>query len=61
MRRIAILGLLAVALAPPLRAQGSEFRTCAEARAAGLSDIPRGGHGYGPHLDRDGDGIACES
>ena len=41
-------------------AVGYAFPNCTEARAAGYSNIPIGGYGYGPHLDRDGDGIACE-
>lgn len=36
------------------------FRNCAEARAAGAAPVRRGDPGYGPHLDRDGDGIGCE-
>ena len=36
------------------------FRNCAEARAAGAAPLRRGEPGYGTHLDRDGDGIACE-
>lgn len=36
------------------------FRNCSEARAAGAAPIRRGESGYGSHLDRDGDGIACE-
>ncbi|MBO7940969.1 excalibur calcium-binding domain-containing protein [Streptomyces sp. S9] len=31
-----------------------------EARAAGVAPLHRGEPGYGPHLDRDGDGVACE-
>lgn len=34
---------------------------CTEARVLGLHDIPRGDPNYAPHLDGDGDGIACES
>lgn len=41
--------------------QGGSFRNCTEARAAGAAPIYRGQPGYAPHLDRDGDGIACES
>lgn len=37
-----------------------EFRSCAEARAAGAAPVRRGDPGYGPHLDGDGDGVACE-
>jgi Excalibur calcium-binding domain len=36
------------------------FRNCTEARAAGAAPVYRGQPGYGPHLDRDNDGIGCE-
>lgn len=36
------------------------FRNCAEARAAGAAPLRRGGPGYRPQLDADGDGVACE-
>lgn len=39
---------------------GWSYRNCAEARAAGAAPILRGQPGYGPHMDGDGDGIACE-
>lgn len=39
---------------------GGAFRNCAEARAAGKAPVRRGQPGYGPHLDRDGDGVGCE-
>ncbi len=39
---------------------GRAFRNCAEARAAGAAPVRAGEPGYGPHLDRDGDGIGCE-
>lgn len=41
-------------------ASGRPFRNCAEARAAGAAPVRRGDPGYGPHLDRDNDGIGCE-
>lgn len=44
-------------------AQGTEdmtYRNCEEAREAGVAPIYRGQPGYASHLDRDGDGIACE-
>ena len=46
-----------------VRSSGGDesFANCSEARAAGRSNIRRGEPGYAPHLDRDGDGIACES
>lgn len=37
-----------------------QFRNCAAARAAGAAPVRRGDPGYGPHLDRDGDGVGCE-
>ncbi|WP_425281569.1 excalibur calcium-binding domain-containing protein [Peiella sedimenti] len=48
--------------APPVRplANGRPFANCAAARAAGAAPVLRGEPGYGPHLDRDGDGIGCE-
>jgi Excalibur calcium-binding domain/Protein of unknown function (DUF2510) len=36
------------------------YRTCAEARAAGVTPLRRGDPGYAAHLDKDNDGIACE-
>jgi hypothetical protein len=44
--------------AAPERAQ--PFGTCDDARAAGAAPVYWGEPGYGEHLDRDGDGIACE-
>lgn len=36
------------------------YPNCAAARRAGVTPIYRGQPGYGSHLDRDGDGKACE-
>lgn len=36
------------------------FRNCTEAREAGAAPVYRDDPGYGPHLDRDNDGIGCE-
>ncbi len=36
------------------------FRNCSEARDAGALPLRAGDPGYGLHLDRDGDGEACE-
>ena len=38
-----------------------QFRSCKEARAAGYSHMRRGQPGYSQVLDRDNDGIACDS
>ncbi|WP_043175394.1 excalibur calcium-binding domain-containing protein [Streptomyces sp. NRRL B-24484] len=37
------------------------YKNCSEARAAGVAPLHRGDPGYAPHLDRDGDGVACET
>lgn len=42
-----------------MRSSGA-FKNCTEARAAGAAPVRIGEPGYGPHLDRDGDGIGCE-
>ncbi len=43
-----------------LKADGPAFPNCTAARAAGAAPVRRGEPGYGPHLDRDGDGVGCE-
>lgn len=37
------------------------YSSCAVARAAGAAPLHRGEPGYRPGLDRDGDGVACET
>lgn len=37
------------------------YENCSAARAAGAAPVRRGDPGYGDHLDRDGDGVACET
>ena len=46
--------------ATPVSASGRVFANCTEARAAGAAPVRRGDPGYGPHLDRDNDGVGCE-
>ncbi|WP_432816203.1 excalibur calcium-binding domain-containing protein [Streptomyces vilmorinianum] len=36
------------------------YKNCTAVRAAGAAPIRRGDPGFGSHLDRDGDGVACE-
>ncbi|MER6449699.1 excalibur calcium-binding domain-containing protein [Streptomyces venezuelae] len=36
------------------------YKNCAAAKAAGAAPVRRGDPGYGKHLDKDGDGTACE-
>ncbi|MUL83497.1 MULTISPECIES: excalibur calcium-binding domain-containing protein [unclassified Mycolicibacterium] len=49
-----VLGGAATAAADPY------YKNCAAARQAGAAPIHQGEPGYASHLDRDGDGIACE-
>ncbi|MGG3625492.1 thermonuclease family protein [Bacillus gobiensis] len=37
------------------------FKNCSAVKAAGAAPIHRGDPGYAKHLDRDGDGVGCES
>lgn len=47
--------------AAPVQDSGNVYyRNCSAARAAGAAPIYLGQPGYGTHLDRDLDGIACE-
>ena len=46
--------------APSRPHSGRAFANCDEARAAGAAPVRRGQPGYGPHLDRDNDGVGCE-
>ncbi|OKL37376.1 hypothetical protein BLL40_05415 [Domibacillus mangrovi] len=36
------------------------YDNCSAAQAAGAAPVYAGDPGYGPHLDRDGDGVRCE-
>ena len=47
---------------PPASSPAADvyYENCDEARAAGAAPVFAGDPGYGPHLDRDGDGVACE-
>ncbi|MEO7865548.1 MAG: excalibur calcium-binding domain-containing protein [Sphingomicrobium sp.] len=42
------------------RDSGDAFPNCTAARNAGATPVRRGDPGYGPHLDRDNDGVGCE-
>lgn len=42
-------------------AQPAHFPNCKAAAAAGQEDIPSSSPYYGPWLDRDSDGVGCES
>lgn len=44
----------------PQPKQNVYYKNCTEARNAGVTPIKQGQPGYDKHLDRDGDGVACE-
>lgn len=50
----------AVTQPAPSASSSVYYKNCTAARAAGPTPIYRGEPGYAAHLDRDGDGIACE-
>ncbi|MDT5022873.1 MAG: hypothetical protein QOI33_3397 [Mycobacterium sp.] len=47
--------------AAPMASADPPYKNCTAAHKDGRYDIPKGDPAYAPHLDRDGDGIACES
>lgn len=64
--RAAALGLILGATAVPLIGVGTApvagaYSNCSEARAAGAAPLYAGQPGYSRKLDRDGDGVACET
>ncbi len=50
----------APAPAPTPAPSTAYYKNCTVARQAGVTPLYRGQPGYGSHLDRDNDGIACE-
>ncbi|MDP3458685.1 MAG: excalibur calcium-binding domain-containing protein [Hyphomonas sp.] len=46
--------------AEPKRTGTWSYTNCSEARAAGKAPVYAWEEGYGPHLDRDNDGVGCE-
>lgn len=48
------------ASAPVAPAEDVYYKNCSIARASGAAPLYAGNPGYGAHLDRDGDGVACE-
>jgi hypothetical protein len=55
----AAIAAAAIGMAPA--ASAAPYKNCTQARANGDTDIPSSSDKYGPWLDRDGDGVACES
>ncbi|MGT2757345.1 excalibur calcium-binding domain-containing protein [Streptococcus ovuberis] len=53
-------GQFGFASTPAAPVEGVYYKNCSMARAAGVTPLYSGDPGYGRHLDRDGDGVACE-
>ncbi len=63
MIRALIVGLLiagAAGLGAATANADTYYKNCTAARDAGAAPVYEGDPGYGPHLDRDGDGVGCE-
>jgi hypothetical protein len=58
---VAFGAIVAGVAAAPVAVADPPYKNCSRARADGRHDIPREDPAYAPHLDRDNDGIACES
>jgi hypothetical protein len=52
---------IGIGVAPVAVAESAPYKNCTEARSNGDTNIPSSSDKYGSHLDRDGDGIGCES
>ncbi|ANS65104.1 hypothetical protein SLINC_2880 [Streptomyces lincolnensis] len=58
---VAALALAALPATASAHDGNHPFTNCTEAYAGGHANIPEGDEHYGKHLDRDGDGIGCDS
>jgi excalibur calcium-binding domain-containing protein/uncharacterized protein DUF4189 len=58
---MAVGPVLACSLAPTPTASAMPFSNCDQVEAAGLAHLTAGEPGYRASLDRDGDGVACET
>jgi hypothetical protein len=52
---------IGVGVSPVALANAAPYENCTDARANGDANIPSSSDRYGSHLDRDGDGMGCES
>lgn len=57
---LAAVGFTGLSMAPASAAP-MVFESCGQAKSYGVYNIRVGTPGYGPKLDRDGDGLACEN
>ena len=65
MKKIAVIVVALLTSSAAFAAQkgdaGITFKNCKAAFAAGYHDMKRGEPGYAPKLDRNHDGVACET
>ncbi|MDI9885887.1 excalibur calcium-binding domain-containing protein [Streptomyces sp. HNM0645] len=54
------ISALALAALPTVAMADQPFKNCTEAYSQGYANIPKDHPRYGPHLDRDKDGIGCD-
>jgi len=59
-RAVALAALLAAVVAGSAACGPKGYKSCADAQKAGAAPLHRGGTGWNPKLDGDGDGTACE-
>jgi Excalibur calcium-binding domain len=57
---VAGTAVVIIGAAPAASADPQPFANCTQAAKAGMYNIPSTSPYYGPWLDRDHDGIACE-
>jgi hypothetical protein len=58
---IAAVAVAAVAVGIAPVASAAPYKNCTQARANGDTNIPSSSDKYGPWLDKDQDGVGCES
>ncbi|MDN3020367.1 excalibur calcium-binding domain-containing protein [Streptomyces sp. S.PB5] len=58
---VAALALAVLPSAAEAHDGSHPFVNCTDAYENGYANIPKGNEHYGTHLDRDGDGIGCDS
>ncbi|GEO97529.1 excalibur calcium-binding domain-containing protein [Kocuria turfanensis] len=58
---VAAVGFSALSVSPAMAFPDLPFQNCDDAAARGAYNIPANSSAYSPALDRDGDGVGCES
>lgn len=61
MKRTLLLVMLVAMALTACNDDGPTYRSCAEVSAANAAPLSEGQPGYSRDLDRDGDGVACDT